>query len=262
VARSKIGVPRAREIVGTHPLGNRISCVFGMMTRALVGLRRLAADRLTLAAAAWLVVALSASAFVVWGFAEITEEVVEGESRAFDRAVLLWIAATVPAWMNGPMRAVTALGYYYVVLPLLAACALAFYLRDWRLSAVMLVISAAGGVFLTTVLKGVFRRARPEIMDSGYTAGFYSFPSGHATVAVGFYGALALILAYHLRGPARSGPWCCSERRWCSSSASRASTSASTTRRTCWQAFSRHPCGSSASGASTRCGSPSAGSWP
>jgi undecaprenyl-diphosphatase len=31
----------------------------------------------------------------------------------------------------------------------------------------------------------------------------FSYPSGHATLAVGFYGALTLILAYHLRGPAR-----------------------------------------------------------
>ncbi len=161
------------------------------------------ADRLPLAAAVWLVVGLAFSAFVVWGFAEITEEVIEGESRAFDRAVLLWIGANVPAWLDGPMRAVTALGYYMVVVPLLAAITLAFYLKGWRLSAVMLVISTAGSVFQTTVLKVVFRRARPEFIDSGYTAGFYSYPSGHATVAVGFYGALALILAYHLRGLAR-----------------------------------------------------------
>jgi undecaprenyl-diphosphatase len=177
--------------------------VFETAIRVFGELRRLVAGRLTLAAAVWLVAGLSVSAFVVWGFAEITEEVIEGESRAFDRAVLLWIGANVPAWMDGPMRAATTLGYYYVVLPLLAAITLVFYLRRWRLSAVMLVISTAGSVFLTTVLKAVFRRARPEVIDSGYSAGFYSFPSGHATVAVGFYGALALILAYHLRGPAR-----------------------------------------------------------
>lgn len=163
----------------------------------------MAADRLTVAAVVWLAAGLAVSAFVVWGFAEITEEVIEGESRAFDRAVLLWIGANVPAWLDGPMRAATALGYYSVVLPLLAVVSLAFLYRGWRLSAVLLVVSTAGGVFLTTVLKSVFRRARPEILDSGYTAGFYSFPSGHATVAVGFYGALALVLAYHLRGPAR-----------------------------------------------------------
>ena len=163
----------------------------------------MAADRLTVAAVVWLAAGLAVSAFVVWGFAEITEEVIEGESRAFDRAVLLWIGANVPAWLDGPMRAATALGYYSVVLPLLAVVSLAFLYRGWRLSAVLLVVSTAGGVFLTTVLKSVFRRARPEILDSGYTAGFYSFPSGHATVAVGFYGALALVLAYHLRGLAR-----------------------------------------------------------
>ena len=177
--------------------------MFGSLKGALRDLWRVAADRLTLAAVVWLAVGLAVPAFVVWAFAEITEEVIEGESRAFDRAVLLWIETNVPAWLDGPMRAVTALGYYYFVLPLLAAITLAFYLKGWRLSAVMLVISTAGGVFLTTVLKAVFRRARPEVIDSGYTAGFYSFPSGHATVAVGFYGALALILAYHLRGPAR-----------------------------------------------------------
>ncbi|QIN81281.1 phosphatase PAP2 family protein [Rubrobacter tropicus] len=177
--------------------------MLGASTRAFRELRRVAADRLTVAAAVWLVVGLSVSAFVVWGFAEITEEVIEGESRAFDRAVLLWIEANVPAWLDGPMRAVTTLGYYRIVLPLLAVTAALFYFVRWRLSAVLLLVSTAGGIFLTTVLKGVFRRARPEIIDSGYTAGFYSFPSGHATVAVGFYGALTLILAYRSRGLAR-----------------------------------------------------------
>ncbi len=38
---------------------------------------------------------------------------------------------------------------------------------------------------------------------------FYSFPSGHATVAVGLYGALTLILAYHLRGFARRAMVAC-----------------------------------------------------
>ena len=83
--------------------------------------RRALADRRTLAAVVRLVVGLAASVFVVWAFAEVTEEVIEGESRAFDRAVLLWIEGNVPAWLGGPMRAVTALGYYWIVLPLLAS---------------------------------------------------------------------------------------------------------------------------------------------
>jgi undecaprenyl-diphosphatase len=164
--------------------------------------RRLA-DRLTVAAAIWLAAGLAISAFVIWAFAELADGVVEGESRRFDRAGLLWIHAHSPEWLEGPMRFVTALGYYRVVLPLLAAAVLAFYLRGWKLSAVLLSVSTVGGFLLTTFLKGVFERARPELFDSGYTASFYSFPSGHAAIAVGFYGAVTLILAYHLRGFAR-----------------------------------------------------------
>lgn len=164
--------------------------------------RRLA-GRMTLAAVVWLAVGLAVSAFVIWAFAELADGVVEGESRRFDEAVLLWIHTTFPEWLDGPMRVITALGYYWVVLPLLAAATLAFYLKGWRLSAALLAVSTAGGMVLTTVLKSVFERARPELFESGYTASFYSFPSGHASVAVGFYGALTLILAYRLRGFAR-----------------------------------------------------------
>ncbi len=143
------------------------------------------------------------SAGVIALFAKITEDVVEGESRRFDRAVLLWINRTFPDWLDGPMRAVTALGYYWVLIPLLAGAMIAFYLKGWKLSAALLFVSTAGGIVLTTVLKSVFMRARPELFDSGYTASFYSFPSGHATVAVGFYGMFALILTYQIHNPAR-----------------------------------------------------------
>jgi undecaprenyl-diphosphatase len=160
-------------------------------------------ERLTLVAAVWLAAGLAFSAFVIWAFFGLTEEVVEGDSRAFDRAVLLWVHHNIPDWLNEPMRLVTALGYYYLVAPLLVVAVFLFYRRGWRLSAALLAVSTGGSIVLTTVLKGVFQRARPELFDSGYQASFYSFPSGHATVAVGFYGMLTVILAYRLRGAAR-----------------------------------------------------------
>jgi undecaprenyl-diphosphatase len=160
-------------------------------------------ERLTVVAAVWLAVGLAVSTFVIWAFFELADEVLEGDSRAFDKAVLLWIHNNFPDWLNEPMRLVTALGYYYVVVPLLAVAVFVLYRRGWRLSAVLLVVSTGGSFVLTTVLKGVFQRARPELFDSGYQASFYSFPSGHATVAVGFYGMLTVILAYRLGGAAR-----------------------------------------------------------
>ena len=160
-------------------------------------------ERLTVVAAVGLVAGLAVSTFVIWAFFELADEVLEGDSRAFDRAVLLWIHDTFPDWLDGPMRLVTALGNFYVVVPLLAVAVIVFYLRGWRLTAVLLVVSTGGSIVLTTVLKGLFQRTRPELVESGYQASFYSFPSGHATVAVGLYGMLTVILAYRLRGTAR-----------------------------------------------------------
>jgi len=164
---------------------------------------RWGADRLRVVVAAWLAAGLVFSAFVIWAFTELVDVVVEGDSRRFDRAVLLWIHTTFPGWLDGPMRIVTALGYYWVVLPLLVVVVSFFYRNGWRLSAILLLVSTAGSAVLTTVLKSIFERARPELFDSGYHASFYSFPSGHATVAVGFYGMLTLVLAYRLGGTAR-----------------------------------------------------------
>lgn len=166
-------------------------------------LLRLISSRLTLAAVVWLVVGLGLSAGVMWAFFEITEEVLEGDTQSFDESVLLWIDAHHPAWVDTPMRFFTAIGYYRVVAPLLAAAAAFFIWRGWRMSAILLAVSTLGGMFLTTVLKAVFQRERPDLVATGYEAGFFSFPSGHATMAVGFYGALTLILAYRTKGTLR-----------------------------------------------------------
>jgi undecaprenyl-diphosphatase len=147
-----------------------------------------------------LVAGLLLSVGVVVAFAELSEEVVEGETHRVDRMALLWMNANLPGWLDEPMRAVTALGYYWVVLPLLAIAACAFYLKGLKISAVLLGVSTLGSIVLTTVLKAVFQRARSELFDAGYAASFYSFPSGHATVAVGFYGTLVLLTAWHVAG--------------------------------------------------------------
>lgn len=148
----------------------------------------------------WLAAGLAVSIAVLWAFAEIVDEVVEGESRRFDAAALLWINASFPDWLAGPMRLVAALGYYWVVLILMSAATFVFYRRGRRISAALILTGTAGGMVLNTVLKNVFERTRPDLIDTGYTAGSYSFPSGHATIAVAFYGTLTLLVMWRLEG--------------------------------------------------------------
>ncbi len=147
-----------------------------------------------------LVAGLLLSLGVIALFAKIVEDVVEDESRVFDETILLWINAHSPDWLYEPMLFATALGYYWVFLPLLVLAVYVFHRIGARISAVLLPVATLGGLVLTITLKSLLQRARPEFFDSGYTASLYSFPSAHATVAVGFYGTLALLLAWRLRG--------------------------------------------------------------
>jgi len=147
-----------------------------------------------------LAVGLLLSVGVIALFAKIVEDVVEGESRRFDETILLFIHSYTPGWLDGPLHFVTTLGYYWVVLPLLVVAVYAFYRKGRKISAALLAVSTLGGMVLTTTLKSLFQRSRPELFDSGYEASFYSFPSGHATAAAGFYGTLALLVAWRLTG--------------------------------------------------------------
>ena len=153
-----------------------------------------------------LVAGLLLAGGIVLAFAGVSHGVVEVETRRFDEVALLRINALLPGWLNEPMRIVTTLGYYWVVLPLLAVATYAFYRVGERGSAALLVVSTLGGVVLTTILKCAFGRPRPDLFDSGYAASSYAFPSGHATVAVGFYGMLTVLLALRISGGG-AGRW-------------------------------------------------------
>ncbi|MDQ4083896.1 MAG: phosphatase PAP2 family protein [Actinomycetota bacterium] len=157
--------------------------------------------RRVLATFVGLVAGFLASSVVLVGFVEIVvEDGLMEWSRRLDATVPLWVRSTFPPWLDLPMRAVTALGYYWVVVPLALFFAYLFYRRGLELYAVLLPVSAGGAALLATFLKYLFQRPRPELFESDYTASFYSFPSGHATIAVAFYGTLALLVALRLQG--------------------------------------------------------------
>lgn len=95
-------------------------------------------------------------------------------------------------WMPGLLRLaahVTALGDARVVISLGLAALVWLAMRGRRDLAIGLVVAVAGNQATVTLMKAVIHRPRPELALFVETSG--SFPSGHAAVAVAFWGMLA-----------------------------------------------------------------------
>lgn len=134
-------------------------------------------------------------------FGLLAEEVVEGETRAFDMAILLAFRTAGnpadpigPPWLEEAARDVTALGSY-TFLGFLTIAAIGFLVLFRRRGLALLIgASVSGGMLLSTLLKVSFHRARPDIPHAArvFTA---SFPSGHATVSAVAFLTLGVLLA-------------------------------------------------------------------
>ncbi|MDJ0388920.1 phosphatase PAP2 family protein [Roseomonas sp. E05] len=146
--------------------------------------------------------AVSVCAGGLWAFAALVDETMEGETRAFDEAVLLALrrpgdaAEPIgPLWLKIMMRDFTSLGSYAVLLLIgLLALGYILMLRKW-LSALLLAGSFSGSMLLNNLLKQGFERPRPELVShlaDVYTA---SFPSGHAMLSATCYLTLGTLLA-------------------------------------------------------------------
>ncbi len=119
-----------------------------------------------------------------------------GWSQALDVQLLLAIGESRPLWLTRLMRIVSVVGSGAVEIPL--GLLLSFRLARIRRRKESAGYAAAvlSGWALYALLKLVFHRARPRIIPrlmSG--AGWYAFPSGHATLAPLVFGLGALIWA-------------------------------------------------------------------
>ena len=145
---------------------------------------------------------LGAASAGVWAFIEIADEVREGETREFDRRVLLALRSAGdpadpvgPGWMEEIARDFTALGGVGV-LSLITAVSVGYLLLvRKRHAALFLLAAVAGGLLLSTLFKAGFDRERPDLvahLAQVYTA---SFPSGHSMMSAAVYLTLGALLA-------------------------------------------------------------------
>jgi len=138
----------------------------------------------------------------IWVFAQLADEVKEGETRRFDERVLLSLRNPAdrsdplgPAWVEETERDFTALGGV-AVMGLLTLGVSGFLLLDGKKGAAVLVLVAVGGgLLLSSVLKHAVERPRPELVPHGSYVYTSSFPSGHSTMSAATYLTLGALLA-------------------------------------------------------------------
>lgn len=145
--------------------------------------------------------AAAAVAAGVWGFAVLAGEVKEGETEAFDRAVLLSmrhgpeLAPIGPPEVQEAARDITALGGV-LVLSLITAITAGFLALDGKHRMALFVFGAVGsGMVAGTLLKNLFQRARPDLVPHVVDVWTTSFPSGHSMMSAVTYLTLGALLA-------------------------------------------------------------------
>lgn len=146
-------------------------------------------------------ISLACAGFFVWAFIALADEVREGETHAFDSALLLSLRNPQnladpigPSWLEEAARDITGLGGH-TVLTIITIAAVAYLLMAGKRGAALLVVVAVvGGTLLSTGLKLGFERPRPDLVPHGariYTA---SFPSGHAMLSAVTFLTLGALL--------------------------------------------------------------------
>lgn len=144
---------------------------------------------------------------LLFGFGLLAEEVAEGDTISFDRAILLALREASdkdnpigPMWVEEAARDITALGSFSVLGLIVFAIVAYLYLSGRARTGIYLGFAVLAGTLISTVLKMAFDRPRPEFAASArvFTA---SFPSGHALISAVVFLTLAALLAESAREP-------------------------------------------------------------
>lgn len=177
-----------------HPRHGRMEAFRGI----LFGLFRWIGGRVRgfhAAVGAFLAIGLVVAVAAVAGFATVAEEVMEGETRAFDVAVLRWMEQRHTPRLDVWALEVTSLGSGLVVAMTVAVASVFLWVTRHRYSVALLWTALLGSWLITRTLKTVFDRPRPDVfpwqthyVDQG------SFPSGHATTSMVVYLTLAYLV--------------------------------------------------------------------
>lgn len=135
-------------------------------------------------------------------FAELADDILEGETHDLDRALLLSLRNPAdlsdplgPGWVEEMVRDFTSFGSTGPLVFITLAAVLYLLLLKKIRTALFLFVAVGGGQLISSLLKIGFDRARPDLVPHGMSVYTGSFPSGHAMMAAVTYLTLAALLS-------------------------------------------------------------------
>ncbi len=137
-----------------------------------------------------------------YGFFALADEVGEGSTEALDRKLLLALRNPAdladpigPPWLEEAMRDITGWGSVVTIVVLTLSVAAYLALTERRRIALFVLAAVGSGEGVSTLLKFVYHRPRPDLVPHGMEVFTASFPSGHAMMSAIAYLTLASLLA-------------------------------------------------------------------
>jgi len=131
----------------------------------------------------------------LWVFAEITDEVIEKETAAFDNSVQTAIYSFRTPALTSLMFTASFLGSKEFIFAVSIIVITVLLVKNKRKTAATYAATLLLSIGLNNLIKFLIHRDRPDLPPLE-EASFYSFPSGHSMNSLVFYGLLAYF-TYH-----------------------------------------------------------------
>lgn len=138
--------------------------------------------------------ALGSAILAVLGFSLLAYLVTQRATLPFDANVLLYIHSMASAWQDTAWQVITDFGgAIAVVLIVVVMTGVLLYRRRIHV-ALQFAVSVTGAMVLSTMLKLIFSRDRPELWEQLIAETTHSFPSGHAIASSAIALSVAVVL--------------------------------------------------------------------
>jgi undecaprenyl-diphosphatase len=134
--------------------------------------------------------------FALFGLLALAVEA--GWTQALDLRLMLAVGGLRSPGLTAVMQSLSAVGAGEIEIPIALLLSLRLAMIRRRAEAAGYAAATLSGWAMYGVAKWVFQRPRPRVISRLSGAGWYSFPSGHATMAPLVFGLGVLIW---------SGPW-------------------------------------------------------